>query len=164
MIQVLGVDPGAKGGLALISGTAIRDSMRMPVLEHRGKKVFDAKTVMKTFHKHRVGHVVLEQVSAMPKQGVSSSFQFGRMFGAVEAFAQLYGCPITYVTPSVWKQALGLNRSKQSSLDLARLTFGPSPLWQVKANDGIAEAALLAHWHLQKYIASGMFQKTEAAE
>ena len=53
-----------------------------------------------------------------------------------------------WVTPQVWKKYWGLGRDKRDSLDLARTKFGAGPDWGVLANDGIAEAALMASWYL----------------
>ena len=49
---------------------------------------------------------------------------------------------------------MGLGASKKESLDLARLKFGESELWSIKSNDGIAEAALLTLFWLEKYMKS----------
>ena len=123
----------------------------MPILQLRKKKIVDAVSVFDALALHKLDAIVIEAVNAMPKQGVASSFQFGRSFGAIEALSYLQHSNIEYVTPTVWKNKLGLSRDKQASLDLARIRFGPSPLWEVKANDGIAEAALLCLWFLDKY-------------
>jgi len=146
-VLILGVDPGQNGGLALVEDGVLVNGIRMPTLKHRQKKVIDAGEVM-MFLRGRLGLIVIESVHAMPKQGVSSSFQFGRSFGAIEALMQLQGAPIVYVTPSVWKKALGLSSDKQASIDAAHLRFGDPArrLIRYKADDGIAEAALLAEW------------------
>ena len=60
----------------------------------------------------------------MPRQGVTSSFQFGRSFGALETLAYLLAKRVDYVAPVVWKKYLGIGSSKQDSLDMARLKFG----------------------------------------
>jgi hypothetical protein len=55
---------------------------------------------------------------------------------------------VNWVTPQKWKKHFSLSSDKAASLDRARLEFGASSLWTVKANDGIAEAALIAlYWH-----------------
>ena len=53
--------------------------------------------------------------------------------------------------PAIWKKSMGLGPSKKESLDLARLKFGESDLWNIKSNDGIAEAALLTLFWLEKF-------------
>lgn len=149
--RILGVDPGQSGGLAIIHGGRLVKGIRMPVVEIRGKKILDARAVddwwgdcIKPFDV-----AVIEAVHAMPGQGVSSTFQFGRMLGAIESLVYAVGSPVHYVTPAAWKRALGLGTSKQGSIDLAKIRFGSQAdqLLKFKADDGIAEAALMAaYW------------------
>ena len=87
----------------------------------------------------------------MPRQGVTSSFQFGRSFGAIETLAYLLSKRVDYVAPAVWKKHLGVGASKKDSLDLARLKFGNNDIWNKKTNDGIAEASLLVLYWISKY-------------
>ena len=56
-----------------------------------------------------------------------------------------------YVSPSVWKKAFGLSSSKQASLDLAKLKFGNDKIWDIKSNDGIAEAALISLFWIERF-------------
>ena len=87
----------------------------------------------------------------MPRQGVTSSFQFGRSFGALEALAYLLSKRVDYVAPAVWKKYLGIGPAKQDSLDMARLKFGNKEVWEKKSNDGIAEASLLGLYWITKF-------------
>ncbi len=89
--------------------------------------------------------VVIEYVAAMPKQGVSSTFKFGMAFGSVIALAERIHAPFQFVTPKVWKKALGLDSDKKRSLALARDLWPEAPLSRMKDN-GRAEALLLAEW------------------
>lgn len=149
--MILGIDPGAKGGVALL-GDDLRPRIacRMPVVEYRGKRAFDPNGFEDFFgehiSRHKLDQIVIEQVHAMPGQGVSSTFQFGRLFGGVETMAMYLKAPMTYVTPAVWKKHFGLGQSKRASLDMCKLRFGPANLWDVLANEGISEAALIALW------------------
>ena len=146
----LGIDPGQSGGLALVEDGGFIAGIRMPTIKYRNKMIVDLTRVKQMCYRYRdiapksIANVCIEQVNAMPKQGVSSSFQFGRSYGAIEAWAFTLGCKVEHVTPAVWKKHFGLTKSKQASLDMARIKFGDNDLWKVKANDGIAEAALLA--------------------
>ena len=88
----------------------------------------------------------------MPRQGVSSSFQFGRMLGGIESLVFSVGKPVHYVTPASWKKAMGLSSDKQASIDAAKIMFGSAAdeLLRHKADDGVAEAALIAaYWAKQ---------------
>jgi crossover junction endodeoxyribonuclease RuvC len=158
---VLGIDPGRTGGLALIDSTdGFIDGIRTPTIQIKNRVMFDWLVASSWFEKAmrpygfvipKADCAVVEAVSSMPKQGVASTFTFGRFAGSVEAFAMEHRLgQLLMPPPAKWKRDLGLTSDKQASLDMARLTFGEHELWTVKANDGIAEAALLARWGLRQ--------------
>ena len=153
---ILGVDPGSSGGLAIVESKV--DSLpkiiwanKMPVVNVFGKKIIDVLKVSSTLKEYTIDVTIIEKVHAMPRQGVTSSFQFGRSFGGIEALSYIYTKRVDYIAPAVWKKALGLGSSKKDSLDLARLKFGKLKFWDLKSNDGIAEAALLALFWIEKH-------------
>ena len=155
-MNVLGIDPGKSGGLAVVSREInslpkIIFAKKMPTLHINNKKIIDILTIKTQLNLIKIDISVIEKVHAMPRQGVTSSFQFGRSYGAIEGLCQILSSRIDYVAPVVWKKAMGLDSSKQASLDLARMKFGESNLWQKKSNDGIAEAALLCLFWLEKF-------------
>ena len=151
--MIVGIDPGKSGGVAVLDDTgAFVGGIRTPLLQHGKRDLVDIRWIgswVDNSHPDRVSNVVLEQVSAMPGQGVTSMFNFGRHTGAVEAYALSLGVPVTWVTPQKWKGYFNLSKDKMASLDRARLEFGDHALWRIKANDGIAEAALIALWSLR---------------
>ena len=152
---VLGIDPGSSGGLALIKNSNnslphIILALKMPTVIIYGKKIIDTKKIATQLESHPIDVSIIEKVHAMPRQGVTSSFQFGRNFG-VETLSYLFSKRVDYVAPAIWKKSLGLGPSKKESLDLARLKFGALDLWNVKSNDGIAEAALLTLYWIEKF-------------
>ena len=153
---VLGIDPGSSGGLAVVETNLnalpqIVLALRMPTLNIYGKKIIDTKKIAKELNNFAIDVTIIEKVHAMPRQGVTSSFQFGRNFGGIETLSYLYSKRVDYVAPAIWKKFLGLGSSKKDSLDLARLKFGDSNLWHIKSNDGIAEAALLTLFWIEKF-------------
>ena len=152
---ILGIDPGSSGGLAIVEYNLntlpyIIWASKMPVVNIYGKKVIDVMKVSSALKNHSIDITIIEKVHAMPSQGVSSSFQFGRSFGGIESLSYIYTKRVDYVAPAVWKKYLGLGSSKKDSLDLARLKFGKLKYWDLKSNDGIAEAALLALFWVEK--------------
>ena len=153
---VLGIDPGSTGGLAIVENNnstlpKIILALRMPIVTIYGKKIIDTKKIATELENYSVDVSIIEKVHAMPKQGVTSSFQFGRNFGGIETLSYIFSKRVDYVAPAVWKKSLGLGPSKKESLDLARLKFGDSDLWNLKSNDGIAEAALLTLYWIEKF-------------
>lgn len=87
----------------------------------------------------------IEDVHAMPKQGVSSTFKFGMAVGAIQAIVELTRAPWVIVRPQTWKKDLGVTSDKNTSLELARQLWPSAPLARQK-DHGIAEALLLAEW------------------
>ena len=148
---VLGVDPGATGGLALVHSQTrqLIGGRRMPSMKVRGKSIVDAGEVHHWLDAVKPSFAIVEQVHAMPRQGVSSSFSFGRSTGAIEALAMIHTDRMDWVTPAVWKKYCGLGKQKRDSLDRAKLAFGDEFVWRALADDGIAEAALMALWWLE---------------
>ena len=154
---ILGIDPGTSGGIAIVKvenkklPTIIFGS-KIPIVTIYGKKIIDTKRVVSKLNNFSLDIAIIEKVHAMPRQGVTSSFQFGRSFGSIEALSYLNCKRVDYVAPAVWKKFLGLGSTKKDSLDLARLKFGDLEYWKFKGNDGIAEAALLTLFWIEKHI------------
>jgi hypothetical protein len=97
----LGCDPGQSGGLVILDHYgAVVDVTPMP------ETVKDICDYMAEFSP-RIRMAVLESVHAMPKQGVSSAFKFGRGFGVLHAALVAFGIPFEFVLPGKWQQPLG---------------------------------------------------------
>lgn len=155
-MNVLGIDPGKSGGLAVVQSKTnqipkIIKAIKMPTLIVNTKKIIDISKLKSQLDNIPISVAIIEKAHAMPRQGVTSSFQFGRSYGAVEGLCQIVTSRIDYVLPSVWKKAFGLSSSKQASLDLAKLKFGNDKIWDIKSNDGIAEAALISLFWIERF-------------
>tara|TARA_Y100000814_G_C12037417_1_gene301341 strand:+ start:32 stop:505 length:474 start_codon:yes stop_codon:yes gene_type:complete len=153
---IMGIDPGTIGGISIIENNPnklpiIISAKKMPTVSLYGKKIVDAKKLFGFINNFKIDVSIIEKVHAMPRQGVTSSFQFGRSFGAIETLAYLLSQRVDYVAPVVWKKYLGVGSSKKDSLDMARLKFGDNEIWNKKTNDGIAEASLLVLYWLSKF-------------
>ena len=106
---IMGVDPGIRGGLAVVAvedGVAPRlvEAVDVPVIGTNAKERVDAIAIRAWISKHDIQHAFIERAQAMPKQGSSSGFKYGRAVGAIEAAIALSGIPVTIVEPSVWKR------------------------------------------------------------
>ncbi|WP_298983354.1 hypothetical protein [uncultured Roseibium sp.] len=168
-MKICGIDPGQKGGIAFIDTSAHRlyglRTFEMPGFnvslrgKKTGKKILDASEVAKIIRLEAPEVVVIEHVHAMPKQGVTSMFNFGKDFGTLIGVSHALGYKPVLYSAKVWKGGLGLNSSKELSLETARSLF-PSNLddFKRKKDDGRAEAALLAYYHW-KSISSVSSQK-----
>jgi crossover junction endodeoxyribonuclease RuvC len=150
--MIVGIDPGASGALAFFDmekGTL--EIVDMPVIEiERGGKLkreispHFAAAAIRDF-KPRVAW--LEKVGAMPGQGVSSMFQFGRGVGLVEGVLAALDVPVNYVTPQAWQKAVGLRGGKDGSrLRAVELFPRYASLFARKKDDGRSDASLIA-WY-----------------
>lgn len=145
--MIVGIDPGRSGACALVDTSVVVDLFDMPWAD----KQVDAHELaeMLSFWRniYEPDALVIEQVHAMPKQGVSSTFQFGVSYGIVIGCAHTIGFNVEFVTPQKWKKALGLSSDKDESRLLAMKLWPDSvDSFTRKKDDGRAEAALIAHW------------------
>lgn len=115
MQRIIGIDPGISGAMVAINPTTSEyvGYTSMPVLLASGKKTIDALTVSKwlaTCTRDGMEVVaVLENVHAMPGQGVTSMFSFGRSFGAIEGVLGALAIPYVHVSPQKWKSKGGFH-------------------------------------------------------
>jgi len=181
--RVCAIDPGGSGGLAVVHYSddgflEIDCAMMMPTVEVMSKKTVDGGAIVRALGTYNVSKTVIEYVTSRPGQGVASSFQFGRMFGAIEGAVRTVELPV-YVTPATWKNGIGLptqKATKQKYLDkgfsiaqakkkaksmvkkqaikMATRLYGEEAAamyWSLAKEDGVAEAALIAAWYLQEH-------------
>lgn len=149
MTLTIGIDPGLTGALAVLDGSgSVVHVCDLPVIRDRSLAWIDGSELQSTLLDAiggRTASAVVERVSAMPRQGVASSFQFGVGFGSILSVLQTMHIRVELVTPAVWKRSLGLSSDKRASLHKARLLYPTADLRLAK-HDGRAEALLLAHW------------------
>ena len=121
---IIGIDPGISGSICFFENGKILDVIEMPTMNEgkknkrqvNGAQIYNeiSKRINKT-HIEDV-RVVVEQVSAMPGQGVTSMFNFGQTFGAIKGICAALKLPIFFVRPSKWKKHFELiNSSKDAS-------------------------------------------------
>lgn len=141
-----GIDPGAISGAwgIIDSKGAYWSSGFIPNQDGRIKAVDFRAELLQAIDKQDAMFII-EDVHAMPKQGVSSTFKFGMAVGAIQAVVELSRAPWMIVRPQVWKKDLGVTSDKQTSLELARRLWPNAPLSRQK-DHGVAEALLLAEW------------------
>jgi Holliday junction resolvasome RuvABC endonuclease subunit len=150
-VKILGVDPGVHGGLAVIdvvdgASPQLVDAIDIPVTGVKAKERIDALAVAEWIHGHQPQHAYIERGQAMPRQGASSGFKYGRAVGSLEAVVTLCKIPVTIIEPSVWKRFHGLRGgdkelSRQHALQLFPAAHS---LLARKRDHGRAEAALIA--------------------
>ena len=121
-MRLLGVDPGLNGALAVLDGNKIIEVFDIPVMAEgkKNKRQLNSAELSSILRNNMLNNdntvVVVEQVNAMPGQGVTSMFNFGQTFGAIKGICAALGLPIFFVRPSKWKKHFDLiNSSKDAS-------------------------------------------------
>ncbi len=158
--NVIGFDPGNSGAWAILAPTGeILDHGRFPLRKHGRRKVVSALDLAWALRDRGLQHAAVEEVHAMPGQGVSSMFTFGRGLGVLEGLLGSWGLTPTYYRPKAWQAVMleGLPRGtqvKQSAVARA-VELWPSleDTLDVKAAWGIADAALIAECHRRALVA-----------
>ena len=121
-MRIIGIDPGLSGGIAVLDDLKIYDIFDMPIMSEgkKNKNQLNSAQLVNIINKHVLKKentfVIVEQVSAMPGQGVTSMFNFGQTFGSIKGICAALGLPIFYVRPAKWKKHFELiNSSKDAS-------------------------------------------------
>lgn len=140
-----GIDPGRGGGIAVIREDG---SVATSVFDEAGYK-----SILQSLNGSSL--VIVEDVHAMPKQGVTSMFNFGFNKGWILGVLYALGIPTQLVSPQKWKRAFGLDGDKQKSIACASRLFPNANLFATprckKSHDGICEALLMAEYGRRAY-------------
>ncbi len=145
--MILGIDPGLSGALAFMDDELlIYDIPTLQITRNgKNKRQIDIYSLLALMQAYHVKHCYLENVNAMPGQGVSSMFQMGRGYGQIEMALAACKIPVTYITPQVWKKSLAVPKDKDGARQRAsQLMPQYAHNWDLKKHDGRAEAALIA--------------------
>lgn len=152
-MRILGIDPGASGALAIIDSETLSrvEILDMPsVLIKRGTRMVNqvsAPMLAEILRDQNIQLAVLEKVGAMPGQGVSSMFAFGRAAGVVEGVLAGLFIPVTLVTPQEWQKHMRVVGGKDGARSRASQIFSQDVKYFLrKKDDGRADAALIASY------------------
>ena len=148
----MGVDPGLSGGLALVACSPQRRpvliaAIDVPTVGDAAKRrVWIAPLTEWLLEHERAEVAFIERAQAMPDQGASSGFIYGRAVGALEATILCAGIRLRTAEPSVWKRQMGLlKQEKKASLALARQAIeGAAEHLELAKHHNRAEAMLIA--------------------
>lgn len=149
---ILGIDPGLSGAIAFLdaqTGTLV--VMDMPTVEvtrnGKNKREVSPALIADVIAGKGVAKAFIERVSAMPGQGVSSMFSFGRSVGVVEGVLAAYEIPTTLVTPQAWMKAMNVRAGKDGSRERAMQLFPQyAEMFARKKDDGRSDAVLIAKY------------------
>ena len=119
---IIGIDPGISGSICFFEDGKIIEVIEMPVMTEgkKNKKQVNGAQIYNEFLK-RINEkddqirVVIEQVSAMPGQGVTSMFNFGQSFGILKGMCSAMHLPMYFVRPAKWKKYFNLLNSEKDA-------------------------------------------------
>ena len=121
-MKIIGIDPGLSGAIAVLEDVKVLSLFEMPVMSEgkKNKRQLNSaqlvNIIKENTNRDEEIAVIVEQVNAMPGQGVTSMFNFGQTFGAIKGVCAALGLPIFFVRPSKWKKHFELiNSSKDAS-------------------------------------------------
>lgn len=145
-MNYIGIDPGKKGALAIIHPDGTTSAI--PFSEDGYKTKIGLLRYEDCF-------CIMERVSAMPGQGVTSMFNFGQNFGYIRGLLEANNVPYELVLPQKWKRHFGVTGDKNSSIGVCRRLFPGQSLKRTdkcrKDDDGLAEALLMAEYGRRIY-------------
>ena len=158
---IIGIDPGISGSICFFENGKIIDVIEMPTMTEgkknkrqvNGAQVYNEilKRINKS-EKHNV-RVVIEQVSAMPGQGVTSMFNFGQSFGILKGICSAMQLPLYFVRPAKWKKYFGLINSEKDASRTKAIEMFPyySSNLSKKKDSNKADAILIASFYYETY-------------
>ena len=158
---IIGIDPGISGSICFLENGKILDVIEMPTMAEgkKNKKQVNGSQIyneiLKKIHnidKHDV-KVVIEQVSAMPGQGVTSMFNFGQSFGILKGICSSMQLPMYFVRPAKWKKYFNLINSEKDASRTKAIEIFPyfSPQLAKKKDSNKADAILIASFYYETY-------------
>ena len=138
----IGIDPGARGGIGL-TGVTDRGQEILDAIPYSNERLL---AVCQIYQGQSVA--LVEKVHAMPNQGVTSMFTFGKAYGYILGVLDAFQIDVTEVDPRTWKKHFGISADKQESIDKCKELYPgvnllPTPRCR-KESDGMAEGLLIA--------------------
>jgi crossover junction endodeoxyribonuclease RuvC len=158
-MKIAAIDPGLTGAACIfeqINGAvALISAIDLPIVGDGAKRRLDAVTFASWLSSYGPTHAFIENARAMPRQGVTSMFRYGRVAGAIEGVIAAQSIPLTLVEPATWKRHLRLNSSKEDcrARALQLLPSAAGELQRVKDHHK-AECILIGFYGFEKGIAA----------
>lgn len=145
-MKILGIDPGINGGAAIWDGKMVVDAIDLPTVGEKAKRRIAVQEFRDWVRSNSPDHAIVERAQAMPDQGASSGYLYGRAVGALEAVVGCLDIPLTIIEPRAWKTFHGLVKTdKEASRQRAiQLCPAAAHLMARKMDHGRAEAILIA--------------------
>ena len=157
---IIGIDPGISGSICFFEDGKILEVIEMPVMTEgkKNKKQVNGAQIYNEFSKRindndNETRVVIEQVSAMPGQGVTSMFNFGQSFGILKGICSAMQLPMFFVRPAKWKKYFNLINSQKDASRTRAIEIFPyfSTQLSKKKDSNKADAILIASFYYETH-------------
>ncbi len=158
---IIGIDPGISGSICFFEDGKIIDVIEMPTMTDgkKNKRQVNGSQIYNEIKKKIVNYenqnirVVIEQVSAMPGQGVTSMFNFGQSFGILKGICSAMQLPMYFVRPAKWKKYFSLINSEKDASRTKVIEMFPyfSSQLSKKKDSNKADAILIASFYYETY-------------
>ena len=158
---IIGIDPGISGSICFFNEGKIIDVVEMPTMiegkknkkQVNGAQIFnEISAKIKELEKKDI-KIVIEQVSAMPGQGVTSMFNFGQSYGILKGICSAMQLPMYFVRPAKWKKYFNLINSEKDASRTRAIEIFPyfSSQLSRKKDSNKADAILLASFYYETH-------------
>ena len=158
---IIGIDPGLSGSICFFQDGKILDVIEMPTMTEgkknkkqvNGSQIYnEICKITKDIEKQEI-RIVIEQVSAMPGQGVTSMFNFGQSFGILKGIFSAMQLPVYFVRPAKWKKYFNLLNSEKDASRTKAIEIFPyfSSRLSKKKDSNKADAILIASFYHETY-------------
>ena len=156
---IIGIDPGLSGGIAILENNKVKSLFDMPVMPEgkKNKRQLNsaqlAKLIKDSIKDKSEVSVIVEQVNAMPGQGVTSMFNFGQSFGILKGICSAMQLPMYFVRPTKWKKYFNLINSEKDASRTKAIEVFPyfSSELSRKKDSNKADAILIASFYYETY-------------
>ena len=158
---VIGIDPGLSGSICFFNEGKIIDVVEMPTMNEgkKNKKQVNGAQIFNEISERIIKldkrdiKIVIEQVSAMPGQGVTSMFNFGQSYGILKGICSAMQLPMYFVRPAKWKKYFNLINSEKDASRTRAIEIFPyfSSQLSRKKDSNKADAILIASFYYETY-------------
>ena len=158
---IIGIDPGVSGSICFLKDGKILDVIEMPVMNEgkknkkqvNGAQIYNEITKKINSNPDTNTRVVIEHVTAMPGQGVTSMFNFGQSFGVLKGICSAMRLPMFFVRPAKWKRYYNLINSEKDASRTRAIEIFPyfSSQLSKKKDSNKADAILIASFYYETY-------------
>ena len=158
---IIGIDPGISGSICFFIDGKILDVVEMPTMTEgkKNKRQVNGSQIYNEISKrinkleNNQARVVIEQVSAMPGQGVTSMFNFGQSYGILKGICSAMQLPMYFVRPAKWKRYFNLINSEKDASRTRAIEIFPyfSSQLSKKKDSNKADAILIASFYYETY-------------